>query len=107
MTLYRVAGVSRRHNNLVARFSNTLDRAKVLEKVGHRDIALIELPTPMTKDAACEYLLDKGFDCGDSEIITALRREIDKHAFHKGEARVKGARVAVSESLSPYNTINS
>jgi len=78
MKLFKVAGVSRRTTGLTARFANSLDRARVLERAGHKDIALIELPAPMNKDTACQYLLSNNFDCGNAEIVLALQSEIDR-----------------------------
>jgi len=80
MQLFTVAGVSRNGTELKARFANSLDRARVLERVGHKDIALMELPIPMTKPTAAQWLLVNKFDCGDREIREVLGQEFTKEA---------------------------
>jgi outer membrane biosynthesis protein TonB len=50
----------------------------VLAKNGHTDIDLMELPTPMTKEAAVAFLIDINFDNGNAEVRAALDAELDK-----------------------------
>jgi outer membrane biosynthesis protein TonB len=72
------AGVSRLKGEFKVRFANDALRVKVLAKNGHTDIDLMELPTPMTKEAAVAYLLDINFDNGNTEVRAALEAEVDK-----------------------------
>jgi len=72
------AGVSRLKGEFKVRFANDALRVKVLAKNGHTDIDLMELPTPMTKEAAVAYLLDINFDNGNAEVRAALDAEVDK-----------------------------
>lgn len=72
------AGVSRLKGEFKVRFANDALRVKVLAKNGHTDIDLMELPTPMTKDAAVAYLLEINFDNGNAEVRAALEAEVDK-----------------------------
>jgi len=72
------AGVSRLKGEFKVRFANDALRVKVLAKNGHTDIDLMELPTPMTKEAAVAYLLDINFDNGNAEVRAALEAEVDK-----------------------------
>jgi hypothetical protein len=72
------AGVSRLKGEFKARFANDALRVKVLAKNGHTDIDLIELPTPMTKEAAVAYLIEISFDNGNAEVRAALDAELDK-----------------------------
>lgn len=55
--LFTVAGVSTLNGVVTARFANDMSRVKVLEKNGHTDIKLVELPRPMDKERAMIHLL--------------------------------------------------
>lgn len=56
--MFSVAGVSVRNDKVKVRFcSDKVLRIKNLQKQGDTDIDLIELPNPMTKEAACKFLL--------------------------------------------------
>ena len=60
MSLFTVAGVSNNKGVIKVRFcSDYVLRVKNLQKQGDTDINLIELPGPMTKVDACNYLLEK------------------------------------------------
>lgn len=55
--MFKVAGLSRHEGVLKLRFANDMvSRVKVLQRNGHKDIDLVELPQAMTKDAAVAYL---------------------------------------------------
>lgn len=61
MSKFTVAGVSTNKGRTKVRFcSDLVLRIKNLQKQGDTDIQLIELPQPMTKVEACQYLLDSG-----------------------------------------------
>jgi hypothetical protein len=61
MSTFTVAGVSTHSGITKVRFANDLtSRVKLLSKSGHNPLELIELPTAMTKDQACQHLLDVG-----------------------------------------------
>jgi hypothetical protein len=60
MSLFTVAGVSNNKGVIKVRFcSDYVLRVKNLQKQGDTDINLIELPGPMTKVDACNYLLER------------------------------------------------
>jgi len=60
MSLFTVAGVSNNKGVIKVRFcSDYVLRVKNLQKQGDTDINLIELPNPMTKVDACNYLLER------------------------------------------------
>lgn len=75
---FAVAGVSKLNGKFRARFAKDLLRIKVLDKAGHTDIDLVELPEPMTKPVAAAHLIDINFDAGNEEIRAALYAEIDR-----------------------------
>lgn len=53
---FAVAGISTLEGDTKVRFAKDLARVKVLEKNGHKDIKLVDLPNEMTKMEAVEYL---------------------------------------------------
>jgi hypothetical protein len=80
MSTFKVAGVSKQHGEFKVRFANDMLRVKVLEKNAHKDIDLMELPTPMTKEAALSYLLSINFDNGNKEVRAALESGLDSRS---------------------------
>lgn len=94
---FAVAGVSKLNGKFRARFAKDMMRVKVLDKAGHTDVNLVELPEPMTKAAAASHLIDTGFDAGNAEIRDALYAEIDRGA---GVKTPKAAAPAAAEADS-------
>jgi len=70
--LFTHAGVSRLKGQFKARFATDSARIKVLVKTGHDAIDILQLPEPMTKIAAIEYLISIDFDDGRAEVRAAL-----------------------------------
>ena len=117
--LYRVAGVASRYNIVTARFANSIDRARALKNSGFKDIALFDLPEPMTRVQAAEYLLTQTFFT-HPEDRAALEKEVLKRQPRSPETRVRAPRKTkavtveailnsvgcTTESLSPYSTVN-
>ena len=93
------AGVSRLKGEFKARFANDALRVKVLAKNGHTDIDLIELPTPMTKEAAVAYLLEINFDNGNTEVRAALEAEVEKRAPKEPKAKKEKKAKVSMESI--------
>jgi hypothetical protein len=54
------AGVSTQKGKTVFRYTNDLNREKVLANNGHTDILFYELGGPTSKEAATEFLISKG-----------------------------------------------
>lgn len=90
------AGVSRLKGEFKARFANDSTRVKVLQKNGHTDIDLVELPYPMAKGAAVEYLLSIEFykqnDVENAEVKAALEAEQDKRTPKADDAATDGSK---------------
>lgn len=78
MNLFSHAGVSRQNGALKVRFANDALRVKVLAKNGHKDIDIVELKTPMTKEDAVAHLLAIDFDNGNAAVRAALEEAADK-----------------------------
>lgn len=85
MTKFSVAGVSICKGQVKVRFcSDKILRIKNLQKQGDESIQLIDLPTEMTKEEACKYLLtldefkDFHFDIG--YVMSQKKLSINKKA---------------------------
>ena len=75
---FTVAGVSDLNGVYKLRVANSTDRVKVLMRNGHEDIRLIELPRPMTKLEAVNYLLDLPTnDAIDDQSVKDLFIDVD------------------------------
>jgi len=61
MSVFTHAGVSTLNGVTKARFANDALRVKVLAKNGHRDIDIVELKTPMSKEDAVAFLISIDF----------------------------------------------
>ncbi len=76
------AGVSRLNGEFKVRFANDQMRVKVLAKNGHKDIDIVELKHPMTKEEAVQYLIDIDFATQNGvtnpEVKAALEAEQGK-----------------------------
>lgn len=67
---FAVAGISALEGISKVRFAKDLARVKVLEKNGHKDINLIELPKAMNKVEAVEFLMGhSAFKDGASQSV--------------------------------------
>ncbi len=92
--LFTVAGTATQNGVTKARFANDLvARIKILNKAGCADINLIELPTPMTKLQALQYLQTVGITSGDAGHAVA-----EKLAEKAKVAKAAEVRVAVKPS---------
>jgi hypothetical protein len=78
MSTFKYAGVSTLNGKIKARFANDQMRVKVLAKNGHKDIDIIELKHPMTKDEAVAFLLKINFDNGNKAVRAAIEAEVEK-----------------------------
>ena len=78
MSLYTHAGVSKQNGEFKVRFANDALRVKVLAKNGHKDIDIVELKTPMTKEDAVAYLFSIDFANGNKAVQAALEAAADK-----------------------------
>ena len=76
--LFSHAGVSTQNGVTKVRFANDALRTKVLIKNGHKDIDIVELKHPMSKEDAVAYLLSIDFDNGNKTVRAALEAAADK-----------------------------
>jgi hypothetical protein len=76
--LFTVAGTSNLNGSVKLRLANDLkSRIKILERNGHTDIQLFELPRPMTKADAIAYLVNKS-DIDARAAVEQLRSELEQ-----------------------------
>lgn len=78
MSKFTHAGVSKQNGEFKVRFANDALRVKVLAKNNHKDIDIIELKNPMTKEDAVAYLLSINFDNGNKAVRAALEAAAEK-----------------------------
>ena len=92
--LFTVAGTATNPNGTVkARFANDLvARIKILNKAGCTAINLVELPSPMTKLQALQYLTEQGVT-GDAGYAVANKLAEKTKVAKKGEVKVKATSV--------------
>jgi len=69
---FAVVGVSTHEGKTKIRFANDTMRVKILQKNGHTDVDIVELPTEMTKAEAVQHLKSTGFGKGNSAIEAAM-----------------------------------
>ena len=70
--LFSIAGVSTLEGKTKIRFANDALRIKILQKNGHQNIKLVDLPREMTKAEIAQHLIEIGFGQGDSAIEAAV-----------------------------------
>ena len=91
--LFTVAGTATHKGITKARFANDLvARIKILNKAGCTDINLVELPSPMTKLQALQYLQEQGVT-GDAGYAVANKLAEKTKLAKKGEVKVKATAV--------------
>ena len=92
--VYTVCGTSKHEGEFKVRFANDPLRVKVLNKHGHEDITLIELPNEMTKLEAVKFIKDLDEFKGKNEqaaIADYLDRKDEKPAKAKAVKAPKAA----------------
>ena len=94
--LFTVAGTATNPNGTTkARFANDLvARIKILNKAGCTAINLVELPSPMTKLQALQYLTEQGVT-GDAGYAVANKLAEKTKIAKKGEVKVKAVKTSV------------
>lgn len=109
MGSYSHAGVSTLNGVTKVRFANDALRVKVLAKNGHKDIDIVELKHPMTKEDAVAYLLQINFDNGNKVVRAALEAAADKRgvtapapkAAPKAKAKAAPKKAATTKVAAP------
>lgn len=76
--MFKVAGVSKFNGEVKVRFANDITRVKILDKNGHTDINLIELPSEMDKPEVVKYLLTTDM-AQNPEYMAAIEEADEKY----------------------------
>jgi hypothetical protein len=97
--LFTVAGTATNADGTTkARFANDLvARIKILNKAGCTNINLVELPQPMTKLQALQYLTEQGITEGDAGFAVANKLAEKSKVAKKGEVKVKAEAPSMSK----------
>jgi hypothetical protein len=104
---FAVAGVSTVDGDTKVRFANDMMRIKILQKNGHTDINLVELPSEMTKSEAIAYLRSIAFGQGNAVVEAALAHVEKKNPAATSKptkaTKAASAKVAVtSDEDAPF-----
>jgi hypothetical protein len=97
--LFTVAGTATNPDGTTkARFANDLvARIKILNKAGCTNINLMELPQPMTKLEALQYLTEQGHTEGDAGYAVSAKLAEKSKVAKKGEVKVKAEKPSMSK----------
>ena len=97
--LFTVAGTATNADGTTkARFANDLvARIKILNKAGCTNINLMELPEPMTKLQALQYLTAQGIVDGDAGYAVSAKLAEKSKVAKKGEVKVKAEAPSMSK----------
>lgn len=88
------AGVSKLNGEFKVRFCNDALRVKVLAKNGHKDIDIVELKHPMTKEDAVAFLMKIDFANGNKAVQAALEVAADKRGVTAPKAKAPAKKAA-------------
>lgn len=103
MSKFTVAGVSGQNGVVKVRFANDIvSRTKLLAKGGHSPLELVELPKPMTKAEACQYLLDSNKFKAYKDLITET---MDKKNGVGPAKATKPGKVAKTSKAKPTKVV--
>jgi len=96
---FSVAGVSTLNGKTKVRFANDVMRIKILDKNGHSDVDLVELPHPMTKGEIAAHMKSVGFGSGNAAVQAAIEYVAKKNPapVAKAPKAVKAAPEKVAE----------
>lgn len=87
--LFTVAGTATQHGVTKTRFANDMvSRVKILAKNGCTDINLVELPRPMTKLQALQYLQELGITEGSAGEAVANKISEKSQIARRQEVKV-------------------
>jgi len=76
---FKFVGTSVLNGKTKMRFANDIMRIKVLDKNGHSDVNIKELPSEMTKAEAVAHLSTIGFAGENADVKAALTKAAKKY----------------------------
>jgi hypothetical protein len=83
--LFSHAGVSRLNGSMKVRFANDALRVKVLAKNGHKDIDIVELKSPMTKEDALAYLISIDFATQNGKTNPDVQKALEAETIKRSD----------------------
>ena len=100
--LFTVAGTATNADGTTkARFANDLvARIKILNKAKCTAINLVELPSPMTKLQALQFLQDTQGYTGDASYVVASKLAEKSKVAKKGEVMVKAVKASAPKTTA-------
>lgn len=99
--MFKVAGVSKHKGKYKVRFANDMARVKVLDKGGHTDINLIEVPKAMKKGDVVKYLIGRKEFTGEArEALKAADVKYNGEKTVKVKAKAKSVKVKAAPKTS-------
>ena len=87
--LFTTVGSSVYQGQTKLRFATDPTRVKRLQRNGHSNINLVDLPREMTKGQAARYLLEIDFARGDQAVIDAIQHVLRKNPTPAPAAKVE------------------
>jgi hypothetical protein len=100
---FTVAGVSKLDGEYKVRFANDIMRTKVLQKHGHSDIRLVDLPRAMDKYSAIEFLKTEA-TMQDAHAQSAIAEYLDEKAPKATKAPKAKASTAIKAKAPAKST---
>ena len=106
--LFNVRGTSKLDGEYKVRFANDVMRIKVLNKHGHEDITLVELPNEMTKLEAAKFIqsLDEFSDVNAQAAIADYLDRKDttpkRTVATKAKSKASAVEAAVALEDAPF-----
>ncbi len=76
---FAVAGYSTLNGRTKLRFANDIMRIKILQKNGHENLELINLPREMTKREIALYMQAQGIGASNVDVLGAIRYTLRKN----------------------------
>jgi len=86
---YKFAGISTLNGKTKIRFANDIMRIKVLDKNGHTDVNIKELPEAMLKGDAVKHLSSIGFASDVASTKAALEKAANKYGVDLSTPKVE------------------
>jgi len=103
--MFKVAGVSKFKGKVKVRFANEMARVKVLDKAGHSNINLIEMPKAMKKGEVVKYLLSqKEFTGENREALKAADVKYNGATTVKVKAKATAVKVKSAKNAPTPET---
>lgn len=108
--LFNVVGTSNLNGVTKVRWANDLvTRFKMLHKGGHTDIELFELPQSMSKQQACEWLVEQ--EVFETQLVEEARYAVtskleEYRSAKKGEVKISLEEIKSRPTIEGWDVVN-